>query len=212
MLWSDTSGGINFEPAPAGTHIARCYQIIDLGTQYSDLYENSQHKVFIGFELPTEINKWEKDGESFEAPYTVGKFYTMSLNEKATLRHDLESWRGKPFTDDELAGFNPQNILGVPALISVIHKTKNEKTKAIISSISKPMPAMTCPPQIHDTIYFTLDEFTHDLFDTLPEGFQKMIKKSDQWTLLDKGLPTSEDKTPTPAKPQEDFKDDDIPF
>jgi len=36
----------------------------------------------------------------------ISKRYTMSLGEQSTLRKDLESWRGKKFTPEELQGFD----------------------------------------------------------------------------------------------------------
>jgi hypothetical protein len=35
MRVSDTGGG-DFEQAPAGTHMARCVRIIDIGTQFGE--------------------------------------------------------------------------------------------------------------------------------------------------------------------------------
>ena len=43
------SGGGDYKPAPAGNHIARCVQVIDLGTQVVEYQGESkqQHKVGI---------------------------------------------------------------------------------------------------------------------------------------------------------------------
>ena len=43
----------DFKPVPAGLHLARCYRIIDLGTQRSeyDGQENHQRKIMLGWEL-----------------------------------------------------------------------------------------------------------------------------------------------------------------
>ena len=38
---------------------------------------------------------------------------TNSLHEKATLRRDLVSWRGRPFTATEVAGFDLDNLPAV---------------------------------------------------------------------------------------------------
>ena len=53
-LIAKDSGGGDFERAPEGTHLARCYQIIDLGTQHSEYYGKSSRKVLIGWELSDE--------------------------------------------------------------------------------------------------------------------------------------------------------------
>src|SRR6185295_11438565 len=97
-----------FELAPAGTHMAVCYRVIDLGTQ-SGTYmgkPKSQHKILVSWELPDEKMK---DGR----PFTIGQRYTWSMSEKATLRKHLEAWRGVPFTDADFGvdGFDVKNII-----------------------------------------------------------------------------------------------------
>ena len=56
MKWSD-SGGKEFEQAPAGTHVARCIKLIDLGTQFGEYQgkPTSARKVVVSWELPNEI-------------------------------------------------------------------------------------------------------------------------------------------------------------
>ena len=208
MQWKDNGSGIDFDPAPAGTHPARCYQIIDLGTHHNEMYNNDRHQVFVGFELPTELNRFkDADGNEQEKPFVIGKFYTMSLNEKATLRGDLESWRGKAFSEQELNGFNPKVLIGIPCMLSVIHKDKNGKTRADISAVSKLPKQMTCPDAVHDPVYFSLDEYSDAAFEKVPKGFQNMIRNCQEWGSL--GNPSNEQDTPPDNG---DFKDDDIPF
>ena len=36
FIVENTSSGGDFKPVPAGLHLARCYRIIDLGTQRSE--------------------------------------------------------------------------------------------------------------------------------------------------------------------------------
>ncbi len=101
----------NFTPAPEGTHQAVCVDVIDNGiveTQYGP-----KKKVSVRWQ----INERMKDGK----PFLVQKRYTASLNEKAVLRHDLEAWRGKAFTFDELARFDLDLLLGANALINIVH-------------------------------------------------------------------------------------------
>lgn len=73
-----------------------------------------------------------------EKPRIISKEYTLSLSDKATLRRDLESWRGQRFSDDDIyvVGFDLQNILGKPCQITVGHNTsKTGKTYADIAGI-----------------------------------------------------------------------------
>lgn len=208
MKVSDTGGGVDFEPAPAGNHVARCHMIIDLGTSHNEMYDTWRRQVFVGFELPTEIKTYkDADDNEVSMPFTVGKFYTASLNEKANLRKDLESWRGKPFTEDELSGFELDNVLGVPVMANVIHKEKKGGgAKADISSISPVPKGMDVPKPVHDTVTFSLDDFSQAKFDAVPKGFQEIIKRSEEY----KNKDNNSDETPVHTGGE--FKDDDIPF
>src|SRR5262249_53682681 len=98
-----------FEHAPAGTHLGICTSVIDLGTQH-DEYQGkpiTRNRVLIQWEIQDAVRE---NGE----PFVIGKFYTNSLSEKANLRRDLESWRGKAFSEQELNGFDLAKILGAP--------------------------------------------------------------------------------------------------
>jgi len=70
-------------------------------------------------------------------PYLVHKRYTCSLHEKSGLCKDLEAWRGKPFTPEELLGFDLENLLGKPCMLSVIHVERNGSTYANVSGVMK---------------------------------------------------------------------------
>ena len=104
-LIAKNTGGGDHKPPPEGTHTAICVKIIDIGTQYSNFYGKSKHKVIIGWELP---NAKDDEGE----PVIAWKRYTLSLHENAALRGHLEAWRGKSFSNEELEGFHLKNILG----------------------------------------------------------------------------------------------------
>ena len=81
------------------------YGIIDLGTHTEDSPQfgrKTQHKMMIQWECPEYRIEIEKDGKKLDLPRAISRRYTMSLGKKANLRKDLEAWRGKPFTDDEV--------------------------------------------------------------------------------------------------------------
>ena len=90
-----------------------CSKIIDLGTQYSEIFKNSAHKIRIFWEIVGETI--EINGE--QMPRLVSKEFTLSLNEKSKLRQALQSWRGKAFTAEELQGVRSEkgSRRGLPA-------------------------------------------------------------------------------------------------
>src|SRR5512138_3838349 len=139
--YSQDSGGGEFKQAPTGTHMARCIRLIDLGTQHGD-YQGQptvKNQVLITWELPAETMD---DGK----PFTVSHFYTNSLNEKATLRHHLEAWRGRQFSDEEAKRFDLMTILGKPCMVTVI---ANDKGRSKVSAVSATPKGMQMPPQVN---------------------------------------------------------------
>jgi len=115
-----------FTPAPEGLHQAVCVDVHDLGimaTTWGD-----KHKVLVIWQ----IDAAEESGKRFQ----VRKHYTLSLSEKANLRRDLECWRGRKFTPEELQGFDVEKLLGANCQIQVVHNLSDEgKTYANVQAI-----------------------------------------------------------------------------
>lgn len=199
LMAADTGGG-DFELTPAGNHVARCYAVVDLGMQTTVFSgeESTKRKVRISWELP--LAKME-DGR----PFSVSQNYTLSLSEKANLRRDLQSWRGRSFTEEELQGFDLFTVLSVPAMVNVVHNTKGDKTYANVGSVS-PMPqGMECPPLVNDLLKFSLDEYSPEVFGALPEWLQKKINT--------RGVQSPQAvRDPDPNQPPASVYEDEIPF
>lgn len=168
---SETSGG-NFKKVPQGTHAAVCNMVVDLGLQESTF--GTKHQVYLRFEIPGERIEWEKDGQKHEGPMTIGATYTASLSEKANLRRDLESWRGRAFTADELKAFDVFKVLGAPCLITVTHKESGPKVYANITGITALPKGMDKPIAENELLRYSPDE-PQD-FEKLPEWLQKKIE------------------------------------
>lgn len=126
-----------FPPAPEGMHQGVCVDVIDRGMVESTW--NGKPKTQRKIDIAWQIREKRDDGKWF----VVYKRYTLSLSEKATLRHDLESWRGRPFTETELKGFDVETVKGANALINVQHHTKGDRTYANVMTVSPLMRGMT---------------------------------------------------------------------
>jgi hypothetical protein len=141
------------DPVPAGTHHAVCYGIIAVGTQPSEKFTPRQ-KIIVCFEIPSErITIKDQD-----LPRGISKRYTLSLNEKSSLRKDLQSWRGKPFTQEELNGFDVSKVIGSNCLISVLHSDRAGAIYADISGISALPRQMASVRPENTPLYFNLLE------------------------------------------------------
>ena len=139
------SGSAEFEQPPVGTHVARCIKLIDIGTQEGEYQGKATRKrqIIIGWELGNELMS---EGEYAGKPFSVSKFYTMSLGEKANLRKDLSNWRGRDFTPEELAGFEAKNLLGKCCMVSL---TENDKGRARVTGVMALPRGMSQPAQVN---------------------------------------------------------------
>ena len=173
----------DFKIAAEGTHVARCYQLVDLGIQSSNY--GDKHKVLVGWELP---NEPMEDGR----PMVVSARYTLSLSEKAILRQHLETWRGRKFTQAELAGFDLENIVGKECMVTITHNTPAERTYANVSAVTAIPKGIECPEAVNPTMVWN----SSDPIDGLPDWLQKVVN-----------VPATSEEPP-----MEDFVDDDIPF
>jgi len=177
----------NYQTVSPGMYVARCISMIELGTikeKYQD-QEKIVQKVMIRWELPTE--KTVFDPAKGEEPFSVSKKYTLSMHEKSTLRKDLESWRGKGFTEEQAQRFDITKLLGIPCNLNIIHKpsqTNPGKNVTIISSISPLMKGQVCPDQINPTKVLSYDNFNWNLFNSLSDYTKDIIKSSVEFQSL----------------------------
>lgn len=135
-ITASAQSGAKFDPIPAGLHHAICYGIIDVGTQPSGSpqFKDARKVVFL-FELPEErINIDGKD-----LPRGTSAKFTLSLGDKSKLRPALQSWRGRPFTPEELNGFDITKVLGANAYLNLVHEHKGDKTYVNVTTIN-PLP------------------------------------------------------------------------
>jgi hypothetical protein len=176
-----------FQSVKPGTYMARCYRMIEIGTIQEDYMGETKtlQKVMISWELPTE--KAVFDQAKGEEPYAVSKTYTLSMNEKANLRKDLESWRGKGFSEDEASKFDLTALLGKSCLLSIIHKPSKSnpgRNYTVISSISPLVKGMECPAQINPTKVLSYDNFNWELYEGLSDFTKDKIKSSIEFKMM----------------------------
>jgi len=213
---------------PTGTHIARCYSVVDLGTHDSEWQgqKRRKHSIRISWELPNETADF---GKGKPEPFSVHKNYALSLSDKATLRQDLENWRGRPFSDDELKAFDVASIIGVPCMVTVVHEVKPTATYANVTAVTSvpkiPGPngksvAMPVPDQFNPSLEYSIETHDDAAFANLPDFMKEQIQSSYEWktrqTVLAGGGAASEPERPEQeweAGPlQESIEDDNVPF
>jgi hypothetical protein len=144
-----------FEPLPVGLEPAICINYFDLGLQRG-FRGKTQHKVVLLFELETR----KKDG----SPFLASKKYTASLDEKANLLKDLQSWRGVAFTDQELKGFNLDSIKGKGCQLNLVPIRKADgDPSVVVDAIMRPrrdwkqFQVQTAPDYIPEWVLEAID-------------------------------------------------------
>lgn len=182
-----------FESCPPGTHVAICYRFIDLGTQR---YQHpggpkDQHKVMLSWELPDALIQ---EGDYAGEPFAYHQQYTWSMNEKATLRKHLESWRGIPFREEDFGegGCNARDLLGKPCMLTLAPSSHSFRPHIALQSISRLVKGQRAPDGPHNPItYFSLEGPHIDLptFERLSDKLQATIRKSPEYDRLTRAVP-----------------------
>lgn len=215
LIARETGSNSNFKPVPPGTHLARCYRIIDLGTQKTigDFGEKRQPKIMVQFEIHSEDDSGAPLLTDKGEPMSISKNYTLSLSENATLRKDLTSWRGKAFEPQELRGFELKNILGQWAMLSVTRAVGNngkEYTNIVnISGVPAAIKKAGLPQGHNKPVLFSISEPDMDLFETFSKSIKEKIQASPEWNSFF-GKQYAKEQSQS-ARSLQDL-DDDIPF
>ena len=158
-----------------GVYTAISSAIIDLGVQVSEKFNNSQRKIMLVWSVLNEFI--EINGEQIQR--TMNKEYGLSLGEKSNLRKDLQAWRGKAFTEEELQGFNLLNILNKGCQLQIINTEKNGKTYNNIAGIMS-MPKGTKLAELENVTVFDMeDEGTWQNWSNISSWIQEKIKKAE---------------------------------
>lgn len=209
MAFIATKSGGNYTPPPSGMHIARCYRLIDLGTQpksYQGKPTGEARKISAAFELL--IDERMDDGR----PFTISKSWFLSMHEKASLRRDLESWRGRRFTPEEEAGFDVSKLLGAYCLLNVTEEQGTTgETYTTIKAINPMVKGMQKPDPVNDNFVFDLDEPDLSAFEKFSDKMKDTIRGSREWKARASGQRVATTAMTTAGSGFENM-DDDIPF
>ena len=173
----------------AGATVGMLYSLVDLGTQKTN-YDNEEKwspKVRLTFELPDQTDEFEvvENGKTTKVskPMVVSIEQTRSLGEKASLRKLLEQWRGQTFTSKELQAFSLKNLLGKPAMLTLIHKTSQQgRQYCAIAGASKLPKGMTAPKATTNAqMYYEIEQGEGGQFSEMPEWLQDKIRASKEF-------------------------------
>lgn len=178
------SGKTDFVQAPEGVHNAVCVDVVDLGMVSTSF--GPKHQIRIVWELE-QLMPADKRNPQVQRPFMASKWYTASIGSKANLRKDLQSWRGKPFTEDELDKFDVDNVLHKQCRLVIQEYDKQDGSKG-----TKVISIMKADPKIA----------------LKPSGFYERVKDRKPQT----GAPMSHANTPVGEEAPPPVEEDNIPF
>jgi hypothetical protein len=173
----------------AGATVGVLYSLVDLGHQKTnwDNQEKWTPKVRLTFELPDQTDEFEVEEKGkvtkVQKPMVVSIEQTRSLGEKASLRKLLEQWRGQTFTSKELQAFSLKNLLGKPAMLTLIHKTSQQgRQYCAIAGASKLPKGMKAPATTtNDQLYYEIEQGEAGQFNDMPDWLQEKIRASKEF-------------------------------
>ncbi len=166
--------GSDYTPVPTGLHLGICFQIVGLGNQ--EFKGNVTPRVWIGFELPDVLIKGK--------PMTIGKEYALFVGGKSKLGEMLKSWRGKPFTDEEMEAFEVTSIAGKIGQVNVTAK-ESDRSKTEIGLVLGLIQAQkdlvksgkikTTP--VNDIVVYSPDDHDEAMWQKVPEFLKRKINE-----------------------------------
>jgi hypothetical protein len=194
LVAKQPEGGGDFEILPEGQYTARCFKVIDLGTQELDYMGEIKFlpKIMVTWEILDDKVKMA-DGR----PFAISKQYTLSLHEKSNLYKDLVAWRGKSFTKEELLGFDISKLLGAYCQIQVVHNDSKDGTRTY-ANVNTIMGTKDRPKGVNPEMMFDIANSDMDVFDTLSEWLQTKIRSSEEWKANQLSQEPVQDKTIDP--------------
>ena len=163
----------DFTPVPSGVHFARCFRIVDLGTQVSEMF-GEKRKVVFSFELVNLPLPGSEEGLNM----SVNKFYGLTLHKRSTLCKDLQAWRGKAFTTEELKGFDIAKVLGAPCQVSIIMDETGRDRLDAIMAVPKGSTIALCKNPL---VEYSIEQGKDTTYLALPEWVRSICDKCCEW-------------------------------
>lgn len=173
--------GSSIDPITEGTHLARIYQFIHVGT-VAGYQGKQQNKCRISFELPNETHVFKE--EEGPKPRVISQSFSLSTSEKSTLRKVIEACIGTALEEEEAAMFDAETLVGKHCLITIKHKAKadGQGKYAVVDGFSPVMKGLTIPPAVNpDKVLNYAENWDKAFFEALPDFLKDEMKLSPEY-------------------------------
>lgn len=194
---------------PEGRHIARCYGVIDLGTQMvSFMGAEAKPKpiIMLQFEIPAFMHVFTE--EKGKQPLVTSQEYTFLATDRSKICKVLKSWGRLKEMPTRL---NLKPYLGQYCEVKMEHTISKKDGKIVYSNIAdggryidaltpeqKASLPLVLPTGSNPNMWFDLDNFSWEVFNKIPEWIQKKIKLSQEWSGILAKYPAPAAQTTSP--------------
>ena len=203
-----------FVHASAGVTVGRICSIIDLGMQYSERYDKTQHQVFIEFEIEE-----QHDGK----PLVIGAFFTTKFSKKSNLYKLIHAAFGKAIPRQAQANFDFTVLLTRPVQLTIESKQGAETEYSKIVDYAFVRDPQTVPELTRATQYFDMDAPDWTVYHNLTSWMKDRIEVPEKLRQYcqpanypeNRDQPQQPEQPPAPAhhEPTQDIQPDStIPF
>ena len=169
-----------------GTYKSCCYGLINLGTlkfENEGADDKFTSQIMLLWEIHEELTS--KPKRNLDAlPPNIAKEYTLSLSNSSSLRSDLESWRGRPFSEDEIRRFDLKTILGGWCNLEISDLKKNDElTLSMFTAILplKDVQKIKLPKLKREIVFFNIHEPDWDVYKSFDTTIKEKLQKSIDW-------------------------------
>jgi hypothetical protein len=177
-----TKKAADFEPVPAGNHVARLYQIIHIGTVATSYFgeERQRDLVRLTFELCNE-RKVFKEGDE-PKPFSISREFTLSMGPKSALRPFVEGMGGVKLTDEEAYNLDLENLLGQECLLNVVHAQGSEGRVFANIQNATPLPkGMKAPAAFNEPTSIDINSTPWEEIEKLPDFIKQKMYSSEEY-------------------------------
>ena len=203
-------GGGDFEKHPAKPSSLICTRIIDKGTVFNAIKQESKRKISFVFES----SECMTTGDFAGKPFLLFGNFNYSMYQNSLMCKFIEGWLGKRFTDQaEADNFDLSTLLGKTLFASIVHNGD-------FVNIDSPMPVpdgLPVPVIQGDSYLFSFQAPDVKAWGKISEKMrEKMMLVPEYQEWVDSPIPgpdSFDDEIPGSEEPakKDDF-DDDLPF
>lgn len=174
------SSGMKAELLDPGAYPARVVQILDIGVQPQEFKGEKKapkNEVWITYELLDEFMVDENGDDLEDKPRWLSERFPLN-----SLDSDLAKSTKRYYALDSEGEYEGDwsQLLGMPCMVNVSQYTTKGQTKNKVQDLSamRAKEAKKAPELVNEARIFTLDDPDMEVYESLPEFLQTLIKES----------------------------------